>query len=314
MSDEFQDCLRTFWYWLRGNESGSTTIRNIGFVLTAIVAFIFALWRSKIAERQAKTAERGLLNERYQKGAEMLDSEKLSVRLGGLYALSRLSEEHPEQYHVEVMRLFCAFARHPSGTPVENIALTEGGKLTGDAKFVTGWEDSDNENANKKGIESNRPQRVREDVQAVMDLLRRRPKKHIDLEQKANFRLDLRGVKLRFGTLANMNLDRAFLIKADLSNAILSQASLIDAILSGSHLENTNLNKTNLSNTRFSGPDNTDPRSEPPATGLTQEQIDKAVAFPDQPPRLINCVDAQTNKHLIWNCKTSEPRHHPGTS
>ncbi|MCY3775663.1 MAG: pentapeptide repeat-containing protein [Candidatus Aminicenantes bacterium] len=313
MGDELQDCLWTFWCWLRGNESGSTTIRNLGFVISAVAAFIFAFWRSTIAERQANTAERGLLNERYQKGAEMLDSEKLSVRLGGLYALARLSEDHPEQYHVEVMRLFCAFARHPSGTPVENIALSEGGKLTGDAKFVTGWEDAGDERAKEKGKESDRPQRVREDVQAVMDLLRRRPEKHIELEREANFRLDLRGVKLRFGSLKEMNLDRAFLMKADLSNAILSQASLIDAILSGAHLENTNLTGTNLSNARFSGRDNTDPRSEPPATGMTQQQLDRAVASPDRPPRLENCIDTQTNKQLVWNWKTSASGHRPGT-
>ena len=35
-----------FWDWLRGDESGSTTIRNLGLVLAAIVALPLAIWRS----------------------------------------------------------------------------------------------------------------------------------------------------------------------------------------------------------------------------------------------------------------------------
>ena len=58
--------------------------------------------------------QQGLLHERYQKGAEMLGSELLSVRLGGIYALQRLAENHPGQYHIQIMHLFCAFVRHPT--------------------------------------------------------------------------------------------------------------------------------------------------------------------------------------------------------
>ena len=44
----------------------------------------------------------------------MLGNDVLSVRLMGgirIIALQRLAEEHPEQYHVQIMRLFCALAR-----------------------------------------------------------------------------------------------------------------------------------------------------------------------------------------------------------
>ena len=107
--------------WLSDNESGSTTIRNLFLVVAALIALPLATWRSFVAERQANAAQKnsqiaqiGLLNERYQKGAEMLGSDVLSVRLGGIYALRRLAEEHPEEYHVQIMRLFCAYVRHPS--------------------------------------------------------------------------------------------------------------------------------------------------------------------------------------------------------
>ena len=103
-----------FWGWLGSN---SATLRNVVLVAAAVAALPLALWRSRIAERQADTAQRGLLNERYQKGAEMLGSDVLSVRLGGIYALQNLAEEHPGQYHVRVMRLFCAFLRSPPWGP-----------------------------------------------------------------------------------------------------------------------------------------------------------------------------------------------------
>ena len=123
-----------WWFrvWLStvppNGESPSTTIRNVGLVIGGIIAMVLAIWRSIVADRQSKasqrlaetshgqaeTSERGLLNERYQKGAEMLGSKILIVRLGGIYALQRLAKEHAEQYHVQIMRLFCAFVRHPT--------------------------------------------------------------------------------------------------------------------------------------------------------------------------------------------------------
>ena len=45
----------------------------------------------------------------------MLGSAILSVRLGGIYALESLAREHSQQYAEQILKLFCAFARHPTG-------------------------------------------------------------------------------------------------------------------------------------------------------------------------------------------------------
>ena len=70
-----------FWDWLRmgtgGYESGTATVRNLGLLFTAIIALPLGIWRSFVAHRQSQTAQQGLLNERYQRGAEMLGSEVL---------------------------------------------------------------------------------------------------------------------------------------------------------------------------------------------------------------------------------------------
>ena len=82
------------WMWLGersvSRESKSTTIRNVGLLLAGFVAIWFALWRSRVASRQANTAHHSLLNERYQKAVDMLGSDQMSVRLGGIYALQAL--------------------------------------------------------------------------------------------------------------------------------------------------------------------------------------------------------------------------------
>ena len=116
-----------FWEDLRGDEESlSTTIRNLGLLEGGIVAIVLAVWRSLVAQkqaeaalrqadtalRQADTAQQGLLNDRYQKGAEMLGNDVLSVRLGGIYALQRLAERAsragPRPDYASFLRLSCA--------------------------------------------------------------------------------------------------------------------------------------------------------------------------------------------------------------
>ena len=122
-----------YWDSLNVNESSSATIRNLTLVVSVVIALPLAIWRSVVAARQAETAYHGLLNERYQKGSEMLGSNVLSVRLGGIFALRRLAEEHPEEYHVQIMRLFCAFVRHPIDTndsqSEETLTVVAGGEI-----------------------------------------------------------------------------------------------------------------------------------------------------------------------------------------
>ena len=159
-----------FWEWLGAGESGSSTIRNVGLVGAGLIALPLALWRSIVADRQAKTAQESLLNERYQRGAEMLGNEVLSVRLGGIYALQSLAQEHPEQYHVQIMRLFCAFARFPtkdSRLEPEQVEI-EPGTMLG----------------------------LRQDLEAIILAIESRSKSGISLERKEDFRLDLRGAVL----------------------------------------------------------------------------------------------------------------------
>ena len=305
-----------FWDWLSAGESGSTTIRNLGLVIGGFIAVLIAVWRGFVAEQS-------LLNERYQKAAKMLGSAVLSERLGGIYALQRLAGERPEQYHVQVMQMLCAFVRNP--TP-------SGGS-------------EDGQDAEQK------PPRVttslREDVQASMKAIGARRERN--LEREAGFQLDLHGAKLPNAQISGLNFSgadftRADLSGADLKKAILSGADFFFAGLSAAHLDRADLSKAELMHAKLSGAvlcgaklcksdlsranlsgallhganlssaklDDTNltevdlagtpfySASPDPVIGLTQFQLDLARADEENLPELDGVVDAQTGEPLVW--------------
>ena len=233
-----------FWGWFREGptnvESNGATIRNIGLLIGGAVALVFGIWRTVVAHQQLNVAQRGLLNDRYQKGAEMLSNNSLAVRLGGIYALRNLAQESPEQYHVQVIRLLCAFVRHPFNG------------------------------------ESTRFSIPREDTQAAMDVIGSRNQTLIEFEETENFVPNLSGITGL--TLEYANLSGAVLANVNLSGSVLSDANLSDSVLSNA----------NLSSARLQG-----------VKGLIQDQLDEAVADPDNPPILDGVLDADGNQ-LIW--------------
>ena len=307
-----------FWGWLSTGESGSTTIRNLGLVIAAVVALPLAIWRSKVAERQANTAQQNLLNERYQKGAEMLGSDVLAVRLSGIYALSHLTDEHPKQFHVQMMKLLCAFARHP--TKDEAVEVKQ---RTNDKPWL------------------------REDVQTVMTAISTHHRRHLILEKEAGFRLFLVDADLSAAVLSHTNLSRAFLSGAELRGASLERADLSDAWLDEADLRGARLNEADLSDARLNEADLFDAHlgtvnlcgawldeanlsgarlgaanlsgahlyrtnlsgaslsvnGGHPAIGLTQTELDQARADSDNPPKLDGVLDAITGTQLEWRGK-----------
>ena len=324
------DFSTMYWDWLSTEESngtiirksGSEIIRNLGLVIAAIVALPLAIWRSTVAERQAiasqrqaETAQRSLLNERYQKGAEMLGSDVLSVRLGGIYALARLAREHPEEYHTQIMQLFCAFVRIPPER---------------DEKSVT----TDRE-------EQATP--LREDVQAILTAIGKRSEAQMTIETEKTeqpYFLDLSytnliganldGAVLSRAALVGVKLSRAMLFGAKLSGAVLSRADLVDANLTGADLSHASLNGVKLTKAKLSKADLTGAHLDEAdlsyakllranltdailisanlthtnlsgCKGLTQDQLNEAVAHNTGPPTLTDAVDAKIGTPLVWH-------------
>ena len=301
--------LRDSWGWLRGidssTESNSTTIRNVGIIVAGIFALVLAVWRNRVADRQAKAAEQTLLNERYQRGAEMLGSEDLPVRMGGIYALQQLAEEYPEEYHITIMNLFCAFARFPPKHP---------------------------------SIESDI---LRADMQDVMRAIGERGKHGISIERNLEYHLYLRDANLSNLQIADAVLSGAWLSRANLSNAImprtkligarirgadLSRANLVEAnliganlmgadlsfarlrnadlsgaVLKGANLTGADIQDANLSCADLGGSDSRSSHDRMPVHGLTQTQLDTSYALYGRSPKLESVIDAVTDQALVWH-------------
>ena len=203
--------------WLRvtkeGVESGSTTFRNVGIVIAAIFALVIAGWRAEAARRQSAIAQQNLLNERYQKGAEMLGSNVLSVRLAGILALQNLADQNRHIYYVPAMQLLCAFIRYPTRDDEVEVDTTY---------------DDDGE--------PHYPP-VRQDVQAALSILRDRDAELISLEDEQEVVLDLSRSNLRGANLIGLNLSHAILNYATLDGADLREANLSHAdLISGACL------------------------------------------------------------------------------
>ena len=262
------------WDRLTGDESGSATIRNIGLVVAGSLAIPLAIWRAVVADKQASSAQhqtaiaqQGLLNERYQKAAEMLGSDVLSVRIGGIHSLRDLAMECPTQYHVRVMRLLCAFARNPakSGTDSGEVATS---KKYSNVTFLM----------------------LREDLQAVMDVIRGRSNDDVHVEESEGFRLQLQYADLRGATLHGADLRRSILWGADLSGSFLAST----------RLDCARLNDARLSDAQFSN------EGDEPAMGLTQQQLDEASRDTGAGPKLTGVLNAETKQPLVWREKPTD--------
>ena len=221
------------WGWLHPEDStdvsNSETLRNVGLLIGGVLAFMFAGWRAWIAERQADaaqtqagTAQRTLLNDQYQRGTDMLSSEVLAIRLAGIYALRAVAEQQPAGYHLQIMRLFCAFVKGP---PKDDIL---------DTPFVIGGEEI--------------PLRIREDAQAALSAVGRRDPRHLQIESEEGFRVDLRGANLR-----NADFRRCLFDQSDLTWADLTGADLEDAKLAGADLTYADLSVAHMSGADFQG-------------------------------------------------------------
>ena len=158
----------------------------------------------------------------------------LSVRLGGIYALQRLANEHPKQYHIQIMNLFCSFVRRPTGDEYGNVRKTEQTK-------------------SEKVSDADEELRIREDVQAAMEAIGYRSKEGISLE-KGSFEINLKGAFLRHAKLDGVDLSGALFGDADFAHAEFLKANLSNAVFgSDANLSETKFKEANLSGAGLSG-------------------------------------------------------------
>src|SRR5258708_1986272 len=142
--------------------------------------------QQQAAKQQQQQAARDLLiSNQVSKGFEQLASDKMAMRLGGIYALEGVMNvsERPEQYRGPVLEMLCAFVReYTIGKTVSK----------------------------KPAI----------DIQAALTVIGRRKGQELpDLAEVNIPGANLSGANLRSANLRSANLSVAYLIGADLTGA-----------------------------------------------------------------------------------------------
>ena len=194
--------------WLAHHDVGSATgslhetaldnargrLLTLGAGLFAAGALVFTARNFTVSRRTLELTEQGQVTDRYTKAIEQMGSDKLDVRIGGIYALERVARDSGRD-HPAVMEVLTAFIREHSREQ---------------------WPPPDHP-ASQEQERSSRP-----DVQAAVTVVGRR-----DVER------DIRRIDLARATLTRANLRGANLARADLTSANLSRANFTRADLYG---------------------------------------------------------------------------------
>jgi hypothetical protein len=228
------------WLYRHTGTTKDAKLRAITDTRTALLAGLIGVgalltfWLNsrvyRITARTLEVTEQGHITERYTKAIEQLGSDKLDVRLGGIYALERIAVDS-ERDHPTVVEVLSAFVREHShlthsAAPEPTIARVRqpGSDRSGD-------------NAPKEPALSRKPTT---DVQAAITVLGRLP------QRSGVSRGDLSGALLAGAQLDGANLAEAKLDGANLAGAQLEAADLTEAKLGETNLAGANLGGANL--------------------------------------------------------------------
>ncbi|NQY65144.1 MAG: pentapeptide repeat-containing protein [Alteromonadaceae bacterium] len=195
--------------------SNHETIRNLGLVITAIVALPLMLWRTSIANRQAKTGEANHISDIFNKSIEQLganNESKPSIerRIGAIFALEKIAINNHD-YYSQVIDVLCAYIRL-------HAPITK--------------------RSNELHI------KIREDIQVALTVIGRCLPKNINTRPLIN----LSNTDLRRADLTGANLEGAELSCVNFYKARLEKANFTEAELMGADLKAARLMKTNFTN------------------------------------------------------------------
>ena len=266
------------WY-AKGHKdkNGVVTYPN-ATLINPILAGIGATLLIYAAIRQAQTASsrhaaqtdadrQQRVTESFSKAIEQLGSDKLEVRLGGIYALERISHESPQDYWT-VMETLTAFVRERTRRerPLERRKAERAHRLWEDA----GKPEGRSEEFWRTAVRLETFGKPATDIATVLTVIGRRSVEHRALEIRDKRRLDLERAVLRNADLRGAHLERANLWGAHLEGAYLGEAHLDHAWLFDAHFNSAYLNDAHFEGAFLQGAHFHDAR------GLTQDQIDTA--------------------------------------
>ena len=210
-------------------------LRDVALTLAAVIGFPIVIQRARSHDKQAtaareqaeanrkqaETDSRRRLAEAYSKAADLFSKAELPLRLAGLYALWKIAEEDPENHHIQIMQILCAFVRHPM--PLEN------------------WEP----------IEAVLTTTIRPDLEAVMNLLGKRNENQREQESAVEYKMDFKGADLQNFDLRGGDWRLASFIVADLRGVEFDISDMWGAQFASANLGRTSFHSVDLRQASF---------------------------------------------------------------
>ena len=221
------------------NEFRKTLAQIILGVL--LLGTLYVGWkRASAAERTVEVAQESQITERFTRAIEQLGSDKMAIRLGGIYALERIANDSAKD-HWQIVQVLTAYIRDKPS-----------------------WE---------SGTEAEKSdQAATTDIQAMLEVLGRLNTKYGETGRRIDLhnadlrgtdlrRIDFHGIILREAKLEGIPLDGINLESADLrysdfrktylTGANLQKANLTLADFRGAALTNANCQESNLTGANF---------------------------------------------------------------
>ncbi|MBF6146289.1 pentapeptide repeat-containing protein [Nocardia nova] len=199
----------------------ATAAGTFGATLTAAVALWFTAQSLRATNNQYALSEQVAVTDRFRLAAEQLASDKINVRISGIYLLERLAKDSTAD-HATVFSVLEAFVRTQTG--------------------AAGCDDSEA-----------RPDPAVEppsDIQTALTVIGRR-----DAARDGDHRVDLSRTCLNGATLTGARLAGADLTGVRLIGATLGHVDLTGAKLSGTRFAFADLTEANLGNDDLTGTD-----------------------------------------------------------
>ncbi len=202
-------------------------VGGMGTIATIVGGVVLYL-NFRVANRNAEITEDKQVTDRFSKAVEQLGSDKIEVRLGGIYSLERIAKDSPAD-HWTIMEVLTAFVR-------ERTIITAPAQPERQTFVAALLAEQPQPNSSLPAVPT--------DVQAVLTVIGRR-----DLTRETkDQRLDLNGTNLSRASLQSANLQQA-----SLQGANLQQVNFQGANLQGTHLLNANLPRASLKDTNLQG-------------------------------------------------------------
>ena len=244
------------WGEYRLNREDLTPLLTLAAGVTVAGVALARHFAQTNADRQRR------ITESFSKAVEQLGSDKLEVRLGGIYSLERISKESPDDYWT-VMESLTAFVRERSRrNEAERTSQALEQRVSCRAYFL--WLEAgkpsgrDEDFWAKAEIEEESAGPPATNIAAVLTVIRRRSERSRKREGANAWHLDLSGAILKQANLEGVALDGANLRGAHLERAILAgahleRANLVSAHLEGARLADAHLEGANRVSARLNG-------------------------------------------------------------